>query len=308
VRTRPAFPALRALLMPVLIAVVFAGCASCAGAGARHTAGVGPVRVVAAENFWGSIAQQVGGKDVVASSIITNPAADPHDYEPTPADAREIAGADLVIVNGVGYDAWAGTLLSASPGAMVINVGDLVGAKDGDNPHLWYDPANVHAFIASLTKDLEMLDPAGDFARSAGAFETSGLKQYDGLVAAIKARYGGVSVGASESIFEKLAPSLGLRLITPPDFLRAISEGTDVSAADKSAIDRQIARHQIKIYVYNSQNATPDVQAQLSACRAQGIPVASITETMAPATDTYQQWQSTQLRGIESALERGSGR
>jgi zinc/manganese transport system substrate-binding protein len=284
------------------------GLAGCASSGPRRS---GPVvgraiRVVAAENFWGSIAQQIGGAAVSVDAIITNPAADPHDYEPTPADARAMAGADLVIVNGVGYDPWATTLLAASGGPLVINVGALVGAKDGDNPHLWYSPADVHTFIAALTGDLEKLDPAGGFAHRQQGYETTGLKQYNDLLAAIKRRYAGTPVGASESIFAMLSPALGLDLVTPSRFLRAISEGSDVSAADKRTIDRQIAARQIRIYVYNSQNATPDVQAQLDACRAKGIPVASITETMAPASSTFQQWQASQLLGIRQALAKAA--
>jgi zinc/manganese transport system substrate-binding protein len=288
-----------------LVGALLAGCAD----SSAHRAGpvVGrTLRVLAAENFWGSIAQQVGGSAVSVTAVITNPAADPHDYEPTPADARAIAGADLVIVNGVGYDPWATTLLAASPGPIVLDVGDLVGAKDGDNPHLWYDPADVRRFIAALTTDLEKLDPTGDFAHGRQRYESVALKQYDGLIADIRRRYAGTEVGASESIFAMLAPALDLRLVTPPTFLRAISEGSDVSAAAKRTIDRQIASRQIRIYVYNSQNATPDVQAQLAQCRAKHIPIASITETMAPAATTYQQWQSAQLAGIENALAKAT--
>jgi zinc/manganese transport system substrate-binding protein len=304
-RSRLASP----LAVVVTMGALLAACVGCADSSVQRSGPVvgRAVRVVAAENFWGSIAQQVGGAAVSVSAIITNPAADPHDYEPTPADARAMAGADLVIVNGVGYDPWATTLLAASPGPLVIDVGDLVGAKDGDNPHLWYNPAYVRTFINTLTRNLEKLDPASDFEHAKQVYETAGLKQYDGLIAAIRKRYAGTPVGASESIFAMLAPALGLRLVTPPSFLRAISEGSDVSAADKRTIDRQIATHQIKIYVYNSQNATPDVQAQLDACRARGIPIASITETMAPAAATYQQWQSTQLDGIEQALAKAAG-
>jgi zinc/manganese transport system substrate-binding protein len=289
----------------VLIAVIgVAFCAGCADSSAQRS---GPVvgrglRIVAAENFWGSIAQQIGGSAVSVTAVITNPAADPHDYEPTPADARAMAGADLVIVNGVGYDPWATTLLAASPGPIVLDVGDLVGAKDGDNPHLWYNPAYVRRFINALTGDLEKLDPTGHFAQGRQHYESVALAPYDTLIADIRRRYGGTEVGASESIFAMLAPALGLNLVTPPTFLRAISEGSDVSAADKRTIDRQIASHQIRIYVYNSQNATPDVQVQLDQCRSEHIPIASISETMTPANTTYQQWQSTQLRGIETAL------
>lgn len=301
---------LRALLGGVLgISLLGALVTACGSSAVTSSAG-SPLRIVAAENFWGSIAAQVGGKDVSVTSIITNPAADPHDYEPTPGDAREIASANLVIVNGVGYDAWADRLLATSPGSTVINVGKLVGAKDGDNPHRWYNPTDVRTFITALTADLTKLRPAkaADFARGRANYETVGLKTYDGLIAAIKAKYAGTPVGASESILAMLTPALGLDLITPPSFLRAISEGSDVSAADKTTIDRQIATKQIKIYIYNSQNTTPDVQAQLSACRAKGIPTATVTETLSPAGDTYQQWQATQLRGIQAALAKATGK
>jgi ABC-type Mn2+/Zn2+ transport system permease subunit len=196
---------------------------------------------VAAENFWGSIATQVGGAAVSVDAVITNPAADPHDYEPTPADARAMAGADLVIVNGVGYDPWATTLLAASPGPLVLDVGDLVGAKDGDNPHLWYNPSYVRTFISELARDLKTLDPAGNFAHASQVYETIGLKRYDDLIATIRRRFAGTAVGASESIFAMLAPALGLHLVTPPRFLRAISEGSDVSAADDVVIGSSFA-------------------------------------------------------------------
>ncbi len=133
------------------------------------------------------------------------------------------------------------------------------------------------------------------------------LAPYDAAIAAIRATFSGTPVGASESIFAMLAPALGLDLITPPAFLKAISEGTDVSVADKETIDTQIREHRIKLYVYNSQNVTPDVQAQLREVRAAHIPVATITETLQPARDTFQAWQTRQLLGIESALSRARG-
>ena len=97
-------------------------------------------------------------------------------------------------------------------------------------------------------------------------------------------------------------------MLTPDSFLRAISEGTDPTAADKATIDAQIQQHQIKVYVYNSQNSTPDVTAQVQAARARGIPVATVTETLAPPDATFEAWQVTELRGIEAALARATGR
>jgi zinc/manganese transport system substrate-binding protein len=299
------------LLAGTVASAGLVGCGSSAkpSAATVPAAGGKVTEVAAAENFWGSIASQVGGAHVHVTSIITNPAADPHAYEPTPADGRTVAAAQLVIVNGVGYDPWAPKLLAADPGRRtVLSVAELLGLKDGDNPHRWYNPANVQAVIAAYVADLSRLDPAdaGYFQAQQTRFDTVTLKPYDDLIDQIKTKYAGTPVGASESIFSMLAPALGLNVLTPYSFLKAISEGTDVSAADKTTIDDQINTHQIKIYVYNSQNTTPDVQAQLRECQAAHIPTTTITETLTPATATYQDWQTTQLQGILNALNKAA--
>jgi zinc/manganese transport system substrate-binding protein len=261
--------------------------------------------VVAAENFWGSILSQIGGAHVSVTSIIINPSTDPHTYEPTTHDAVVLAGAKFVIENGIGYDPWVPRLLAADQGHPgVLDVGTLLGVPDGGNPHRWYNPSDVQLVIARMVRDLQSIDPKDRayFAARARRFNTVDLRHYHTVIAAIRARYAGTPVGASESIFSLLAPALGLDLITPYPFLRAISEGTDVSAADKETIDRQIQDHLIKIYIYNSQNVTPDVQAQLSEVKAEHIPFATITETLTPASATYEAWQTDQLLGIEAAL------
>jgi zinc/manganese transport system substrate-binding protein len=264
------------------------------------------IHVVAAENFWGSIAAQLGGSRVQVTSVISNPATDPHDYEPTALDARTFAGAQMVIVNGVGYDPWAPKLVAANPvhGRVVLTVGDLVGIKDGGNPHRWYSPANVRQVANAIAADYAKLDPkdAAYFRGQKTRFETTGLAQYTKLIATIRRRYHGVAVGASESIFAPLAQALGLHLVTPPSFLKAISEGTEPTAADVTTIDRQIAKRQIKVWVFNSQNSTPDVARITAAARKRGIPVVAITETLSPATATFQQWQVRQLKALASAL------
>jgi zinc/manganese transport system substrate-binding protein len=242
---------------------------------------------------------------VQVASIITNPTTDPHSYEPTAADARTVAGAQFVIENGIGYDPWLPKLLAADQThPAVLDVGTLLGIPAGGNPHRWYNPADVQAVIKAMVAGFSKADPADRayFARQLTSFDAVALKQYDSLVAAIKAKYTGTPVGASESIFAMLAPALGLKLITPYSFLKAISEGTEVSAADKQFIDSQISHHRIKIYVYNSQNVTPDVQAQLTEVKAAHIPYATITETLTPASSTYQAWQARQLAGIQAAL------
>jgi zinc/manganese transport system substrate-binding protein len=270
------------------------------------------VQVVAAENFWGSIAAQLGGDRVHVTSVITSPATDPHNYEPTAADARAMAGAQLAIVNGIGYDPWAGKLIAANPvdGRVVLTVGDLVGIKPGGNPHRWYSPADVQKVIDQLVRDYTKLDPkdAGYFQQQRARFETRGLGRYKRLIGTIKRTYHGVSVGASESIFAPLAQALGLKLVTPASFLKAVSEGTEPTAADKTTIDRQLASRQIKVWVFNSQNSTPDVQRITDAARKQGIPVTTITETPTPAAVSFQDWQSRQLEALAAALAKATGR
>jgi zinc/manganese transport system substrate-binding protein len=268
--------------------------------------------VVAAENVWGSIASQLGGDRVTVTSIIDNPNADPHDYEPTADDARAMATANFVIENGVGYDPWAQRLVDANPvsGRDVLDIGTLVGESTGGNPHRWYSPTDVERVIGAITDEYKRLDPAhaSYFEHQRSSFETQGLAQYHEVISQIETKYAGTAVGASESIFALMAPALGLELLTPPTFLTAISEGTEPTAADKATIDHQISAHEIEVYVYNGQNATPDVQRQIDEARAAGIPVTTITETLVPATATFQAWQVAQLQALAAALHEATGR
>jgi zinc/manganese transport system substrate-binding protein len=297
------------------LALALAGCgnASSPAAATSPSPGSAPaLTVVAAENVWGSIAAQLGGSHVVVTSIVSKPDTDPHTYEPTTGDARTVASARYVIVNGIGYDPWAAKLLAAQPdpGRRVLTVGDLVGVRQGGNPHRWYSPGDVAKVIDRITRDYKALDPADAafFDTRHATYATTGLGQYTSLIAGIKTRYAGTPVGASESLFAPLSEALGLRLLTPPGFLAAISEGSDPTAADKAAIDAQIQGHQIKVYVFNRQNSTPDVAAQVKEAKDAGIPTTTITETLEPPTSTFQDWQSAQLRSLDAALGSAAGR
>ena len=287
----------------VALAVVLAAC----GVGTSHVDfGTGKIQVVAAENFWGSIASQVGGSHVQVTSIIVNPDTDPHAYEPTPSDARLIAQAQYVIVNGAGYDAWAPKLLDANPasGRTVLTVGDLFGKKEGDNPHMWYSPSYVDQVVDRMGSDLAKIDSAdaSTITQQAAQYKSTGLKDYHDTVSAIKAKYSGTRVGATESIAAYLADGTGLNLVTPSSYLKAVSEGTDPSAADKAEVQNEIASRSIKVFIFNSQNSTPDIQGLVDKATAQGIPVVKITETLAPATATFQDWQTAQLKDLLHAL------
>ncbi|MGA2756025.1 MAG: zinc ABC transporter substrate-binding protein [Solirubrobacteraceae bacterium] len=290
-----------------VLTILAAGVLALAGCGAGAPAGRG-LSVVAAENFWGSIAKQIAGSKAAVASIIVNPNTDPHSYDPTPSDARVLAGAKLAIVNGIGYDNWAPKLLAADPlaGRITLDVGTLLGLHDGDNPHQWYAPGSVNRVAAAITGDLTRLEPADRayFSARERAFETRGLAAYHALIAEIRSRFRGVAVGYSESIFQPLGQALGLALLTPYSFTKAIAEGTDVTASDKETVDRQAQLHQIKVWVLNSQNVTPDVERVNQLARAAGIPIATVTETLSPASDSFQQWQVSELERLLAALER----
>jgi zinc/manganese transport system substrate-binding protein len=270
------------------------------------------VAVAASINAWGSILGQLGGPHVHETSVITNPDTDPHDYEPTPADGRTVASSALFVENGIGYDPWAAKTVAANPdpNRVVIDVGQAVGVAEGGNPHRWYSPSDVDKVADAITAGLKKIDPddAADFDNLRATFENTGLARYHQLIASIKSQYSGTPVGASESIFAPLSDALGLTLLTPPSFLKAISEGTDPSAADKATMDAQIAGHQIKAYVFNSQNSTPDVAAQVDAAKKAGIPVSAVTETLTPAGASFQDWQSAQLAGLQKALAAATGK
>ncbi len=304
-RPRLASLSLAALALLTLLLV------GCGGTSSKAGSPAGKLNVVAAEDFWGSIAEQLGGEKVEVTNIITNPAADPHDYEPTSEDAKTLAGSEMSIVNGIGYDEWASKLLAASPESSrtELTVGDVLGLNEGDNPHQWYSPISVHRAIDAIVADYKQAQPGDDayFDEQQEAFETEGLAEYNELISQIKSTYSGTPVGASESIFEPLAPSLGLRLITPKGFMDGIAEGTEPTPSEKASADEQIKNNQIKLWVYNSQNATPDVKRLNEEAATAGIPIATVAETMTPAGASFQEWMVRELKGIKAALAKAGG-
>ncbi|HXP36538.1 MAG TPA: zinc ABC transporter substrate-binding protein, partial [Solirubrobacteraceae bacterium] len=207
---------------------------------------------------------------------------------------------------------WAPKLLEASPlsARVVLNVGALLGLREGDNPHQWYSPSSVRRVVERITADYDALEPgaAAYFAQRKHAFLTRDLARYDALRKEIRAKYASTPVGYSESIFRPLGENLGLKLLTPYSFAKAIAEGAEVSAQDKQTTDTQARKRLIKIWVFNSQNVTPDVQRISDIAREEKIPIATVTETLSPPSDSFEQWQVTELEGIARALHAATGR
>ena len=186
----------------------------------------------------------------------------------------------------------------------------LVGIPAGGNPHQWYSPDVVHEVIDQITADYQHLDPPNTayFDQQRQAFVTTGMAEYDALIASIKATYAGTPIGGSESIVTPLAQALGLDLITPSTFLTAISEGSEPTAADKTTVDRQIKTRQIKIFIYNSQNSTPDVQTLVNDARRRASRWRRSPRRSHPPGRRSRQWQVAQLQGIQRALAQATGR
>jgi zinc/manganese transport system substrate-binding protein len=292
----------RRLSALVVLLTAVAGSACTTG-----TAGGNPslISVVAGENFWGSIAAQLGGSKVSVRSIVTDPNADPHEYESSTQDARAFAEADFVILNGAGYDDWGQKLLDANSSShrTVLNIAQLLGRKPGDNPHFWYDPAYVLTVADKITAGYRAID-SGDssFFDQQRTALTSALEPYTNRIGEIKSRYSGAPIGSTESVFVYMADALGLDLISPPEFMNAVSQGTDPPVSALATFHDQVAGKQIKVLVYNLQASSALTASLKQLAQQENIPLVGVSETVRPAGATFQEWQTAQLTALEAAL------
>jgi len=263
----------------------------------------GRITIVAAENFYGDIARQIGGDRVDAASIMNNPDQDPHLFETTPGIVRQIADAQIVIFNGADYDPWMEKLLKAAPRPQrsVIVAANLVRVKAGENPHVWYDPATMPAVAKSLAAALTAADPAhkNDYETRLAGFLAS-LKPLNDKVAAIRDKYAGALVTASEPVFGYMAGALKLKMRNER-FQLAIMNDTEPSARDVAAFEQDLKTHKVSVLFYNKQASSKVVQHLVELAREAKVAVVGITET-APASMSFQQWMLTQLNETEKAL------
>ena len=263
------------------------------------------VQIVAAENFWGSLISQLGGIHVQAVSIVTDPNADPHEYESNAADAQAIAGANFVIVNGAGYDDWTLKLISASnnPNQKVLNVADLLGKKQGANPHFWYSPSYVNETVKAMYADLVSIDPSNAaYYKDQYANLNSSLGKYNNRINEIKQQFAGTKVASTESIFEYLSDATALDLVSPPEFMEAVAEGNDPPAQSIVEFQHQIQNGTVSLLVYNAQTVTPLTQNIKVMAAQKGIPIVAVTETIQPADVSFQDWMNAELISLENGL------
>jgi zinc/manganese transport system substrate-binding protein len=261
------------------------------------------IKVVTAENFYGEVAQAVGGNRVEVTSILTSPNADPHGYEPTSDDSKIVHNATVVIYNGAGYDAWMEKLVNAgsADSKTVIKVAeDLQGKKEGDNEHVWYDPTTMSKLANSLADQLAKLDPsqsdgyqqrAKDYIASLSPLtdKVNNLKQSSPIL-----------IDVSEPIFDYMAESLNLK-INSTEFAKAIDEGTDPAPAVVGTLQNDLKEKKVKLFVLNVQTSNPIIDNMVKLAEDNGIPIVQVTETK-PEGKNYLQWMTDQLDQVGKAL------
>jgi len=297
------------------LALVAAACSGTTDAGAGNNlpvtlgatshAPAGKLGVVAAENFWGDIARQIGGDTVQVTSIISDPNTDPHQYESSARDGAAIAGASLVIQNGAGYDEFINKLLAATPKSHreVLDVATVVGAGHDANPHLWYSPDYVLKAAQAIQEQLATEDPAHAAAyRSNLATFRQGEQQVVDVIDEIKSKYDEQAIAYTERVPGYLVEAAGLRLGTPASFSKAIEDDSDPSPADVAAFDAALKDHKVKALLYNAQVTSPTTQRLKDLARSNGVPIVGVTETMPPGAQNFQTWQADQARALLEAL------
>ena len=290
--------------LPVFTALTILLAAGPMGIVAAEAAG--PVRAIGVENEYADVISQIGGKYVQVQAIETDPNTDPHTFEASPKIAKEIAAAQLIVVNGVGYDDWADKIMSAShrPNRKVINVQKLLGLPDDTaNPHLWFDPKTMPAVAKAVGDTLAELDPAqaADFHANAEKFVAS-LEPWNVAIAAFKAKHDKTPVAVTEPVADYLLQAMGFSILTPFTLEKAIMDGNDPSPQDVTTQNGLLFGNKVKVFAYNQQVTDALTKSFLDASKKAGIPVVGVYETMPTPGYTYQSWMLAEVAALEKAV------
>ncbi len=276
-----------------------------AGCGSAH--GGSTLDVVASTNVYGDITAQIGGARVSVTSVLSDPNADPHLFEPGTQNGLAVAQAKVAIQNGAGYDDFMGRLESASPSSsrIVVTIAEMLGVPGRDaNPHLWYDVPRLPRIAGAIAAGLEKADATHADAYRAGLDRfVKSLRPLDREVLRIRTRYAGRPIAYTEPVPGYLVAALGLRNLAPASFTRAIQNGSEPPAEAVAAMNSLIAEHRADVLLYNSQAVSPITARVRAAAQQAGIPVVGVTETLPPHL-TFQQWQLAQVRSLQRALAR----
>ncbi|PRE45454.1 metal ABC transporter solute-binding protein, Zn/Mn family [Burkholderia multivorans] len=276
------------------------------GSATAASAAPGVIKAVGVENEYADVISQIGGQYVHVTAIETDPNTDPHTFEVSPKVAGQIAAADLVIKNGIGYDAWADKIIAAAPNGKrkVIDVQHLLGLPDSTrNPHLWYDPKTMPAVAKAIVADLSALNPAraSYFQANGTKFEAS-LKPWLDAIEAFRAHHPGTPLAVTEPVADYMLEAAGADIQTPYSMQAAIMNGTDPSPQDVTKQNALFADHKVKVFVYNQQVTDALTQSFLAQARKNGIPVVGVYETMPTPGFTYQSWMLAEVNALDRAM------
>lgn len=295
---------LKSRLPAVVLATALAAFCACS----PSKTGSSKIQAVGAENFYADVISQIGGSHVEVRPILSNPNTDPHTYESSTADASAVASADLIVENGMGYDAFMQKLEDASPRAerTVIDAGQVLAKHAGDNPHLWYLPGTMQRIAELIAGELSKRDPADakEFAANRNRFVAS-LQPWTAKITALKRDYKGTPVAVSEPVFNYTAEAIGLDIRTPVSFQLAVEEGNDPAPQDVAAVSALLSHKDVKAIIYNQQTVEPTTSRMLDLAHNNSIPVVGVYETM-PAGMSYQQWMKAEVDAIARALRSGA--
>jgi zinc/manganese transport system substrate-binding protein len=289
-------------------ALVSAGllAAACSSAPGSLTSAGGGIVAVGAENEYANVISQIGGKYVHVTAILHNPNTDPHTFESSPSVSQTVSQAQLVVQNGVGYDAWMSKIEAAAPNSKrkVIDVQKLLHLPDSTpNPHLWYAPSTMPAVARAIATDLAALMPAhaAVFRANLAKFDAS-LRPWYQALAQFKAAYPGTPVATTEPVGDYMLQAAGARNLTPFGFQRDVMNGVDPSPQDVSLQNSLFSGHKVRVFLYNQQVTDTLTESFLGLARKYGVPVVGLYETMPTPGYTYQSWMLAEVRALQKAV------
>ena len=299
-----------AVALPLAAALLASACSSSSspagGSSPAAASSTAKITAIGAENEYADVIAQIGGKYVQASSIMSDPNTDPHTFEASPAVAREISAAKLIVQNGVGYDNWAATIENAAPsnGRQVINVQQLLGLPDSTpNPHLWYDPATMPKVASAIAAGLGQIDPAhASYYKANAASFTASLTAWNRAIAAFKAAHPGTPVATTEPVADYMLQAAGTDNLTPFAFQADIMNGTDPSPQDTATENSLFTQHKVKVLLYNQQVTDSLTQSFIKLANENGIPVVGVYETMPTPGFDYQSWMLAEVNALDKAV------
>ena len=292
------------LAMAAATALLATACSSATAAG--NTGGTGSIQAIGAENEYANVIQQIGGKYVQVTAIMSNPNTDPHTFEASPAVAREISNASLIVQNGVGYDTWASDIEKAVPASSrkIVDVQQLLGLPDSTpNPHLWYNPTTMPKVATAIANDLAAIQPAhASYFKANAAKFTQSLSAWTQAIAAFKAAHPGTPVATTEPVADYMLQAAGADNMTPWAFQADIMNGTDPSPQNVAAEKALFTQHKVKVFLYNQQVTDTLTDSFIDLAHANGVPVVGVYETMPTPGYDYQTWMTAEVNALDKAV------